>query len=204
MFVSSLALLGTVQSTLAAANIAQSLEYTEGGQPAWALTSPGVNYHGLAIPFFEKVSFYPESNLGRALLDLRAPQNRICLIIPQGDTYETGKRGEIAQAVRTTEFMLIIATRDLSIDASQLRPTRQSPGILNLKDLAVELLTKESFVIEDRVIWFAPSAGAVVQIDWKDDSDRPLKADMRGRESWHQLFTANAGEQRTEIGRRSL
>lgn len=193
MFVSTLALLGMVKDTLAAAH------YSQPSRTVQAVLSETPSDPKL----FDKISFYPESNLGRALMDLRVMASRIALIVPQGDTYENQRQGQVATAARNSEFMVIIADRDFSIDAAQMQSTRSSPGILNLKDLTVQLLTRKSFVIESRIVWFAPREGAVVQIDWKDDNERAPKADMKGRESWHQLFIANAGDQRTEIGRRT-
>lgn len=191
MFVSTLALLSAVNTAVSAARYHQA-------SPA----DPAVLSDDSSDPkLFEKVAFYPDRNLARALTDLRVMKNRVCLIVPQGDTYENERKGQIARSDRTTEFMLIMADRDFSIDAGQLGSTPRSPGILNLKDLAVDLLVKKSFVVESQVVYFAPSAGAVVQLDWKED--RAPAADMKGRECWHQLFIANAGTERTEIGRRT-
>lgn len=192
MFVSTLALLNTVSAQLVAAR------YTQASPADPAVLSTNPSDHKL----FEKVAFYPERNLARALTDLRISADRVALIVPQGDTYETATPGETARAARTTEFMIIMADRDLSIDAKQMGSSSRTPGILNIKDLAVQLLVQKSFVIEKHVVWFAPSAGAIVQMNWLEDNKAPA-ADTKGRESWHQLFTANAGSIRAETGRRS-
>lgn len=191
MFVSTLALLTSVKDTLAAAHYSQPSPAV----PAVLSTAPS------DPKLFEEIAFYPAENLGRALLDLRIMRARVCLVIPQGDSYENQKAGSVASSARTTQFMLIIADRDFSIDAKQMGSTRQSPGILNLKELTVRLLTQKSFVVEGRIIFFAPSDGAVVQWDLKED--KAPAADPKGRESWTQLFVANAGDQRTEVGRRT-
>lgn len=191
MFVTTLALLTTVSNTLAAARYSQPSP----GEPAVLSENPS------DPKIFDKIAFYPERDLGRALADLRIMENRVALIVPQGDTYENERRGQVATSARTTELMIIIADRDFSIDAKQLKATSQSPGILNLKDLTVQLLTRKSFVVEGIVVWIAPSAGALVQMDWKED--KAPAADLKGRESWHQLFVANAGHQETGIGRRT-
>jgi hypothetical protein len=191
-FVTTLALLTTVSGALAAARYEQSSP----AEPAVLSTNP-------ADPkLFDKVAFYPERNIARAFADLRIVGDRVALIIPQGDTYETERQGQIASADRTTEFMIIMADKDLSIDAKQMAPSARTPGILNLKDLTVQLLIEKSFVIEKQIVYFAPSAGALIPIGWQEDNKAPA-ADMKGRECWHQLFLANAGALRTSIGRRT-
>jgi hypothetical protein len=192
MFVSTLALLTTVSGALGAARYEQSSP----AAPAVLSTDPS------DPKLFDKVAFYPDRNIARALSDLRISADRVALIVPQGDTYETATPGETAHAARTTEFMVIMADRDLSIDSKQMTPSARTPGILNIKDLAVQLLVQKSFSIESHVIYFAPSAGAIVQLGWQEDNKAPV-ADMRGRECWHQLFLANAGSLRTSIGRRT-
>lgn len=192
MFVSTLALLASVRDTLAAAHYSQpspSVPAVLSDQP----TDPKL---------FEQIAFYPEDNLGRALVDLRVMKDRVCLVVPQGDTYANERSGQVATSTRTTQFMLIIADRDFSMDAKQMGSTRMSPGILNLKELTVNLLTAQSFIVEGRVIYFDPDSGAVVQWDLKDDSKGPT-ADMKSRESWTQLFTVNAGDHSRSVGRRT-
>jgi hypothetical protein len=192
MFVSTLALLNTVSAQLSAAHYSQASP----ADPAVLSTNPS------DPKLFEKIAFYPDRNLARALGDLRIVADRVALIVPQGDIYKTQEKGQVASSDRTTEFMIIMADRDISIDAKQMGSTRTSPGILNLKDLVVQLLVQWSFVIEKRVVWFAPSAGAIVQLSWQEYNTGPA-ADTKGRESWHQLFLAEAGSMRTEIGRRT-
>ncbi len=192
MFVSTLALLNAVSAELSAARYSQP----HPADPAVLSTNPS------DPKLFDKVAFYPDRNVARALADLRISESRVALIVPQCDTYAAERKGNIAHADRTTEFMVIMADRDLSIDAKQMTPSTQTPGILNIKDLAVQLLVQKSFIVEKRVIYFAPSAGAIVQLGWEQDTKVPV-ADMRGRECWHQLFTANAGEISTSIGRRT-
>jgi hypothetical protein len=192
MFVSTLALLTTVSGALGSARYDQPSP----AEPAVLSENPS------SPKLFEKIAFYPDRNIARALADLRLSQDRIALIVPQGDTYETERKGEIASSDRTTEFMIIMADRDLSIDAKQMTPSTRTPGILNIKDLTVQLLVSKSFVVEKQVIYFAPSAGALIPIGWQEDNKAPT-ADMKGRECWHQLFLAKAGSLRTSIGRRT-
>lgn len=192
MFVSTIALLSAVSGALGAARYDQPSP----AEPAVLSTDPS------DPKLFDKVAFYPDRNLAKALADLRISADRVALIVPQGDTYETAKPGQIAHAARTTEFMIILADRDFSIDSKQMQASANTPGILNIKDLTVQLLVQKSFVIEKQVIYFAPNAGAIVQLGWQEDGKVPV-ADMRGRECWHQLFLANAGNLRTEIGRRT-
>lgn len=191
MFISTLALLATVSDTLGAARYSQPTP----ADPAVLSADPG------DPKLFGKISFYPDRNLARALVDLRVTADRLALIVPLGDDYKSERKGQVVRSERTSELMVIIADRDFSINATQMGPTRHSPGILTMKDLTVRLLTQNSFMIEGRIVYFEPTAGAIVQMGWQEDN-KPA-TDTKGRESWQQLFVANAGDQATEIGRRT-
>src|SRR2546423_925108 len=121
MFVSTLALLTTVSGALGAARYDQPSP----AEPAVLSDDPS------SPKLFEKIAFYPDRNIARALADLRLSQDRIALIVPQGDTYENERKGNIAYSDRTTEFLVIMADRDLSIDAKQMGSSARTPGILN-------------------------------------------------------------------------
>src|ERR1051326_8111837 len=188
-FVSTLALLNTVSAAITGAHYRQNLD-----------SSYSLSDNVADAKLFDRVAFYSNRNLARALEDLRITQSRVCLIVPIGDHYAGGKSGDIGQSERFTEFMLVMSERDFSINAG-LGVTNQSPGILNIKDLAVNLLTRKSFSVEGLIVRVSPDAGAIVQMEWKED--RQPAADTSGRECWNQIFRANAGIIRTEMGRRT-
>lgn len=186
-FITSLALLTAVQTRLAAQRYTQ-----EPGHEAVLSTDPA------ATKSFDQVKFFSHQNLASALKALRVMANRICVIVPVGDTYQDVKKGEILSATRTSEFMLMLADRDFTANAGQMTGTPTSPGILALKDLTIQDFLTQPLVIGGRAVVVRPGAGAIVQMEWKEGDTALI-----GRESWHQLFHADAGHMRVEIGRRS-
>lgn len=191
MFVTTLALLAAVQARVEAAHYSQPAP----GDPA-VLSSSGSD-----PKLFEHTAFYPDRNLARALNDLKIGDNRIALFVPLGDEHKVETKGTVVTSQRYTEFMMVMADRNFGIDAKQLGASGTSPGILNMKDLTVELVTRESFLIGSRVVGVVPDAGAIVQMEWQEDR-RPA-ADTSGRECWNQIFRAYVGEMHTSVGRRT-
>lgn len=186
-FITSVALLTATQTRLAAQRYTQTP-----GTEAQLSTDPA------APKSFELVKFYSSQNVKNALGDLRVTANRACLIVPLGDDYANKREGNLHTSKRSSQFMLMIADKDFSKDASQMTGTKASPGILALKDLAVADFTSKPFVIGSRVVMIAPGAGALVQLEWQERD-----AIVQGRECWHQIFHAAAGEVVTQIGRRA-
>ncbi len=186
MFLSTLALLTPIKDALAAAR------YSQAAPTAEALLSSKP-----ADPkLFEQVQFHANKNFAQALQDMRVIRDRLALIVPLGDDYDTSFPGSVMKSARTTEFMIMIADKDMS-DSGQLSPSRNTPGILAMKDLTVHLLTKDPFAIGPRAVVIEPVAGAIVALEWKDEKNAPTV----GRECWNQGFRAQAGFINTPFGR---
>jgi hypothetical protein len=192
MFLSTLALLTAVKTDLAGRHYSQSV-----------LDQPAVLSTSASDPLlFEHVTFYSNKNLQQALQQLRVMDNRVCMLVPLGDSYLSERKGNELRSARLSEFMLMIADKDFSIDTGRMTASYTTPGILALKDLAVEALTQRQYSIVDhgrtfRVV-LEPDAGAVMQLEWQE-KDNPA---LVGRECWNQIFRAvDAGELRRSIGR---
>lgn len=188
-FLTSIALLTAVQTRLA------EQRWTKApGQEAQLSADPA------ATKSYETVKFYSSNSIVDALGDLKVMANRACLIVPIGDDYANEKKGEIMSSTRTSDFMLMIADKDFSKDASQMMGSPASPGILALKDLAVTDFVRRPLTIAGRVVPVQPGAGALVELQWQEEKEKNLI--LRGRECWNQIFRVAAGHERVEVGRR--
>jgi hypothetical protein len=189
MFLSTLALLTPVKEALTNVRYSQpapSVEATLSTEPS----DPKL---------FDQVNFHSSKNFAQALRDMRVIRDRVAIIVPLGDDYENELAGTVMKSTRTTEFMIMIADKDFSIDSSQLGSTRQSPGILAIKDLTVQLLVQKPFQIGARTVVIQPAAGAIVALEWEEEKNAPTV----GRECWNQGFRAYAGFTSTPFGRRT-
>jgi hypothetical protein len=191
MFLSTLALLTAVKTDLSARHYSQPTP-----------NDPAVLSTDLSKPLlFERVEFFSNKNLQQALQQLRLMDNRICLLVPIGDDYTNTIAGNTLTSQRATEFMLMLADRDFSIEAGKMTASFDTPGILALKDLAVEALMQSKKIVSDRgtkfVVAFQPGVGAVIQLEW-EQKDTP---ELVGRECFGQIFRVNASVQHVAIGR---
>src|SRR5688572_21331605 len=90
-------------------------------------TAPGVK-------LFDKVEFFAHADIVAALEDLRIFKQKVCLIVPSGDSYENAEAGTDLRSEVQREFVLLFADRDYGKrqDASTGDATRK--GVIYMKD----------------------------------------------------------------------
>jgi hypothetical protein len=142
---------------------------------------------------FERVGVFGANRLVQAMRATFASEARVCFIVPGGDTYKETRDRDFVFSQRTTRFALLIADRALDTEKEAgVMGGPQNPGILEMKDVMIELLLAEPFAIPD--LAFTPAEGEPLVID-----EAGKNAGNIGRECWLQWLTCYAGSTRTAI-----
>lgn len=150
--------------------------------------------HLAALPFdpalpageklFHRVSAFGAKRMADAMKSIFAAEQRVCFLIPGGDSH-TGKiEGRHMLATRTTRIALLIADRSLGDCDAALA------GMLALKDRTVFELSEDPA----SGLCFEPGDGEPIVIE---PADKP--AGNLGRECWLQWFSVPAGTARATL-----
>lgn len=149
-------------------------------------------------PAFTEVHVYTRQGLLQAMRDLLIKDERVCIIVPTGNTYENKREGRIATSRRTSEITLLITDKVYggSFDAEALTGNDDTPGIAVLQDLVVTTLQGQSLNLPGGVC-LEPGGGEPITLG------DPKKGD-KNRECWAQPFSTPAGERRVDRSRAGL
>lgn len=138
---------------------------------------------------FERVDFHENKKLREALTDLTITKQRVAIIVPGGDTYETYLEGRTRRSVRTSTFDLLIADRAWTKGGhNAVFGGPSNIGILTMKDLVVDHLVANPQLDLPYVV-LTPEEGAQIEI-----ADEQVK-DSPGRECYVLNYSTPAGEQ---------
>ncbi|HLP01675.1 MAG TPA: hypothetical protein VK163_06590 [Opitutaceae bacterium] len=133
---------------------------------------------------FGRVGYFGANRLAEAMKSVFAIEQRVCFIVPGGDTHEGKVEGRHLLTKRTTRLALLIADRSLADRDAALT------GMLELKDRVVRELSEEPAA----GLCFEPGEGEAIVIESKD-----APAGTIGRECWLQWFSIPAGTGRAVI-----
>jgi hypothetical protein len=139
-------------------------------------------------PLFQRVGCFGANRLVAAMKATFASEQRVCFIVPGGDSHANLVDATIVRSVRTTKVALLIADRALDADkVAALVGGTNAIGILTMKDLVIEDLFATPFT--DSALAFVPAEGEPLVIT---DAEKP--AGNLGRECWLQWLHCYAGE----------
>ena len=139
-------------------------------------------------PAFAKVVYYDKPDLLRALQELRVFDNRLCLIVPDGDRYENTTDGRVINGIVHRSIILLLADRQPAVRQAASTGDAQTPGVIALNEIVVGALYGSDLGLASvRVL---PEHATPVQIS---DANR---RDLPGREAWSLDLTVTAGRQR--------
>lgn len=150
-----------------------------------ALPLPGTTTGEL---LFERVEFHENKKLREALSDLVIVKQRVAIIVPNGESYETFREGRTRRHVRTTSFDLLLADRAWTKGGHEaVFGGTRNVGVLTMKDLVIE-----HFVAHPQLglPWVAlePVEAALIEIVDAEVKDSP------GRECFVVHYATPAGE----------
>lgn len=150
-----------------------------------ALTSaPGVL-------LFDKVEFYAHINIVSALEDLRIFKQRVCLIVPSGDSYESENAGTDLRTVAYRDFVLLFADRDYGRRQDASSGDAQRVGVVGITNIIESDLLGANLDYAPRLIHLHPVEGSPVLLT-SQDKDR-----LNGREAWTMTWRYCAGKTST-------
>ncbi len=143
---------------------------------------------------FEEVRFYAQADLQKALDDLLVFQDRVCLIIPTGNSHRSQRIGGVLRTIREwSEFVLLLSDRVYGdFNAEALQGTQTNPGTVALADLLTTALTGQQ--LDNPRLCLEPGGGEPFHISNAE------KAELPGRDCWSQTFRTPAGYQETPLG----
>jgi hypothetical protein len=139
------------------------------------------------VPLFDKVEFYAQPNIVKALEELRLFKQKICLIVPSGDDYESEFAGVDVRSEVTREFVLLFSDRDYGKRQDASTGDEKRVGVIAMKDAIEENLLGQNLDYNPRMIRLRPMTGEAVLLSDKD-KDR-----LTGREAWSMTWQASGG-----------
>jgi hypothetical protein len=135
---------------------------------------------------FTSVEIYRSQNLLKALEELIVQEDRVCFIVPGGDTHNSETLGNVMQLSRATDIHLLLADRIYGDkNAPLIGETGTGPGVIVLKDVLIDGLVGKTFDFKNVVL--APTSGEPFHL-----TDRE-RENATGRDCWAQSFTTRAG-----------
>ncbi|MBM3852449.1 MAG: hypothetical protein FJ399_04755 [Verrucomicrobia bacterium] len=146
-----------------------------------------------AEKLFQRVGAFGANRLVSAMRAVFASEQRVCFIVPGGDTYSGARDALMLRSVRRTRLALLIA--DQAFDKDKTAALVGGPGnlgILAMKDRVIDDLVTAKFSREDFAI--EPAEGEPLVIAEADQKSGNL-----GRECWLQWLACYAGESRCAI-----
>lgn len=150
---------------------------------------------GIALPgggagekLFERVDFHENKKLREALADLVIIKQRVCIIVPGGDSYENVREGRTVRSSMTQTFDLLIADRAWTKGGHEaVFGGAKNVGVIKMKDTV-----RDHFLASPQLglpyIVLTPQEGAHIEIADSDAKDSP------GRECFVMNYSTPAGE----------
>jgi hypothetical protein len=138
---------------------------------------------------FEVVEYHEDTNLGEALQQLIITKKRVCIIVPQGDRYQTERPGRTIVSTRTTSLDLVIADQAYTRGANDAAfGGANNLGVLRMKEIVLEALAASPQL--GGLPWCAlyPTEGAMLEISASDEKSAP------GRQAWVQNYETPSGQ----------
>jgi hypothetical protein len=151
-----------------------------------ALQLPGAYSAVAGYPnAFQSTGLYPNADFIQALEDLYNYDDRVCLIVPAGDTHDDSTQGTNLFSRRTTSIQLLIGDQDFSKSQAQTFGGPSAVGVVALKDLVINSLFGSNLGISG--IALTPENGEPLHISFKEKQQAP------DRDCWQQTFKTPAG-----------
>lgn len=135
----------------------EALQWTPGGGSPEAL--------------FQKVEYFSEPDLIKALAEIRVARNRVCLVVPDDNDYANEVSGSTMTTGVERGVFLVIADRDHAAGKDALIGDARRPGVLLMEAKVIEDITGVNLGI--RGVRVKPLAGRQVEIAPDDEKQIP-------------------------------
>lgn len=138
---------------------------------------------------FERVELHENRKLKEALKDLTIIKQRVALIVPGGDSYQSVREGRATRCSRTTSLDILAADRAWTKGGHEaVMGGENNVGVIRMKDLVTAALVAECQLGLPYVV-LTPTDGQMITVADEDVKDTP------GRECWVAAFETPAGEE---------
>jgi hypothetical protein len=138
-------------------------------------------------PLFERIEYYSEPDLLRALQEIRVFKKRVCILIPAGDTFETETAGNSSTLAIKIEREVVILLGDRDVTKPQEASTGGdgNPGVVAMKDQVFDALVNHDLSLGQYNLFLRPTDSQPLTI--ADETEAP------GRRAWQMSWIAHAG-----------
>lgn len=144
-------------------------------------------------PAFERVEIHGSPLLSRATRELHLFKQRLCLLVPEGDSYRNESAGRVLVTRCTRRVLVVCADRDLASPQAAMTGDADTPGVLRLSELVVAELTGHSLGLPGCRV--TPLRGRPLIPSEAERQDAP------GREAWLLELAVESGVIKTSAGR---
>lgn len=111
---------------------------------------------------FNSVDSYDVPRIEQALTDLLNFDDRVCLIIPISEDYQSRQKNSSFFTVREGRFLLLISDRDYTPGKPSFYGSETHPGVLQMKEAVINALHGESLDLHQVVI--TPLGGESIRV----------------------------------------
>ncbi len=146
-------------------------------------------------PVFEEVKLYDSTQMEEALRDLTLRKNRLCLVVPQEDSFDNKLEGRTVVSDAGYRVSLLIADRDYRSGQRAAFGDSESPGTIGMKHLVLKALVGQSLGLPFVVMH--PIEGDTILVSNKGQETKTRKAYLL-------TFQTPAGRIQTTVRRGTL
>lgn len=125
---------------------------------------------------FQRVELFDSESLTDAFQQLLVSEQRICLIVPLAEHWETEIKFPKILARRTVPFALLISDRVLGKRNDALFGTANNPGAYKLEALTLPLVTGQLLANPNGVICVPTGSDVMIVKSEKEKSNHPGRA----------------------------
>ena len=152
-------------------------------------------------PAFASINLYDLRDIAAALRELVVSQDRICLVVYEGETFATQRQGRnlhIKQVVKVTLFM---SDQNLGDRQAAFYGADGTPGVIALKDLIVGLAPLSNGTVQPAVLGLLLPNSVVTPVGSEpfvlSDSTRE---ELAGRGAWATQLEITSGMLSVDTG----
>lgn len=146
-------------------------------------------------PLFDHVQLYDTTELDEAFADLLVRKDRVCLIVPFGDSYNNVVKTNTLRCEGEYTIAFLLADKDTRNGQKAVFGNGDNLGTIGLKDRLVEELTGNNFNIKR--VALLPIEGDTLEIS----EDKPKGKQSHTRKGWIHIFKTPSGVLKRTIER---
>jgi hypothetical protein len=129
-----------------------------------------------AAPAFQRIELFDSESLLEAFQLLTISEQRICIIVPMTDHFETDVKTRNLISLRITPFVLLISDRVMGNRTAALYGDAKTPGAFKLTALTIPFVTGQLIANPNGVVSYPTSSDVVIVKNEKEKQNLPGRA----------------------------